>query len=140
ALAAGGQNFSTSTQIRFCQRDTSLIAAPDYGNGLTMDNFNLYVVHNDIQMLAIDSLFHFNCALSDQVPLSVRIYNSVQNTVYNIPLSFQLDNSAIITEVIDSIAGKDTIYYQFQNTMDLSAAGSHRISVWCAVASDSYKL
>ncbi|HET8573392.1 MAG TPA: S8 family serine peptidase [Edaphocola sp.] len=140
ALAAGGQNFSASTQIRFCQRDTSLIAAPDYGNGLTMDNFNLYVVHNDIQMLAIDSLFHFNCALSDQVPLTVSIYNSVQNTVYNIPVTFKLDNLATVTEVIDSIPGKDTLSYRFQNALDLSMLDVHHISAWCAVPSDSYKL
>ena len=138
ALTAGGQDFSASTQIRFCQRDTSLIAAADYGNGLTMDNFNLYLVHNDIQMLAIDSLFHFNCALSDQVPLIARIYNSVQNTVYNIPVTFQLDNLATVTEIIDSIPGKDTINYQFQNTLDLSAPAVHQISVWCAVPTDSY--
>lgn len=140
ALAAGGQNFSASTQIRFCQRDTSLIAAPDYGNGLTMDNFSLYVVHNDIQMLAIDSLYPFNCALSDRVPLSVRVYNSVQNTVYNIPLTYKLDNLATVTEIIDSIPGKDTILYQFQSTLDLSALDIHQISAWCAVPSDSYKL
>lgn len=140
ALAAGGQNFSAATQIRFCQRDTALIAAADYGNGLTMDNFNLYVVHNDIQMMAIDSLFHFNCALSGHVPLTVRIYNSVQNTVYNIPVTFKLDNLSTVTEIIDSIPGKDTISYQFQNTLDLSTFDTHQISVWCAVPSDSYKL
>lgn len=139
-LTADGQNFSTATQIRFGQRDTSLIESSYYGNGFTMDNFSLYMVHDDIQLLAIDSLFHFNCALSNQVPLKTTIYNSVQNTVYHIPVTFQLDNQTPVTEIIDSIIGKDTIQYQFQTTMDLSLNGEHALSVWTAAAADSYRL
>jgi hypothetical protein len=140
ALIQGGQNFSTATQIRFCQRDTSQIESAYYGNGLTLDNFSLYLVHNDIQLLSLDSVSHFNCALADQVPLKLTLYNSVQNTVYNIPVTFQLDNQTPVTEMIDSIAGKDTLHYTFQTPMDLSATVQHTLSVWCAASGDSYPL
>lgn len=139
-LSRAGQNFSTATQIRFCQRDTSQIESAYYGNGLTMDNFSLYLVHNDIQLLALDSILHFNCALSNQVPLKIKVYNSVQNTVYNIPVTYVLDNNPPVTEIIDSISGKDTVQYAFQTKMDLSATTQHSLSAWCAAPNDSYHL
>lgn len=140
ALETNGQNFSSSTQIRFGQRDTSQIESSYYGNGLTMDYFSLYKVQNDVQLLAVDSVFHFNCALSDQVPLHAVVYNSVQNTVYHVPITYKLDNLTPITDTIDSIPGKDTIRFTFPQKMDLSALGNHNLSVWCALPTDNYRL
>ncbi|WP_118972505.1 S8 family serine peptidase [Taibaiella koreensis] len=140
-LAAGGQNFSASTQIRFTQYDTSRIAAAYYGNGLTMDNFQLYLVTDDVQLLAIDSLYHYNCALGDQVPLKIRVRNGVNNTVYNVGVFYQVNGGAVISGLIDSIQGKDTTSYTFSQPMDLSAtAVRHNLSTWIYVATDTYRL
>jgi hypothetical protein len=120
-LRNAGQTFSSSTQIRFTQYDTSRIAATYFGNGLTMDNFKLYLVTDDVELLSIDSLYHYNCGLSSTVPMKIRVRNGVNNTVYNIAVHYKLDNQAVVSGLIDSIPGKDTVEYTFAQTMDLSA-------------------
>src|SRR5690606_12774172 len=104
ALVAAGQQFSTSTQLRFGQRDTSVIAAADYGNGLTFDNFSLFVVHNDVMLISVDSLYRLNCNLTDSVPLQLTLANGVYNTIYDIELFYQLDGQAVASARLDSIA------------------------------------
>lgn len=139
-LGAAGQTFSSSTQVRFTQYDTSRIAATYFGNGVTMDNFKLYTVTDDVQLLAMDSIYHYNCGLSAAVPLKIRVRNGVNNTVYNIAVSYQLDNQAVVNGMIDSIPGKDTATYTFTQTMDLSANTSYSLSSWIYVATDTYRL
>ncbi len=139
-LKAAGQNFSSSTQIKFTQYDTSLIAATYFGNGLTMDNFKLYLVTDDAQMLAIDSVYHYNCGLSANVPMKIRVRNGVNNTVHNIAVYYQLDNLPVVSGFIDSIPGKDTVEYTFNQPMDLSATTNYNLSAWLYVATDTYRL
>lgn len=139
-LSAAGQTFSSSTQVRFTQYDTSLIAATYFGNGVTMDNFRLYTVTDDVQLLALDSVYHYNCALSNAVPLKIRVRNGVNNTVYNVAVSYRLDNQPVITGMIDSIPAKDTVSYTFTQPMDLSATTTYNLSSWIYVATDTYRL
>lgn len=139
-LTAGGQTFSSSTQIKFTQYDTSRISATYFGNGLTMDNFKLYLVTDDVQLLAIDSVYHYNCGLSNNVPMRIRVRNGVNNTVYNIAVYYQLDGLPVASGMIDSIPGKDTVTYVFSQTMDLSANTTYNLSSWIYVATDTYRL
>jgi hypothetical protein len=139
-LANAGQSFSSSTQIRFTQYDTSRIESTYYGNGVTMDNFRLYTVTDDVAMLSVDSVFHYNCGLSTQVPLTVTIDNGVNNTIHNIALSYQIDTLPVVTEILDSLPGNDTIQYTFNHRMDLSAHTAYQLSTWVYVATDTYRL
>ncbi len=135
---ANSQTFSTSTQVQIRQRDTSLIAASDYGNGLTMDNFRIYRVTNDVELLAVDSIYKQSCALSAETPLQIKVRNTVFYPLYNIAVYYQLDDAPVVAGVIDSIAGKDTFEYRFDVPMDLSALGDHNLSVWINLPDDSY--
>ena len=139
-LTAAGQTFSTSTQIKFTQYDTSRIESTYYGNGVTIDNFKLYSVTDDVAMLSVDSVFHYNCGLSAQIPLKVKVVNGVNNTIHNIALSYKIDNGAVVTEMLDSIPGNDTVQYTFNQTMDLSTAATYQLSTWVYVATDNYRL
>jgi len=139
-LAAAGQSFTTSTQIRFTQYDTSRIESSYYGNGVTIDNFSLYLVTDDISMVSLDSIYHYNCGLSAQVPLKVRVGNEVNNTVHNIQVSYKLDNNPVVTEMIDSIQGNDTIVYTFMQPMDLSANTTYQLSTWVNAMTDTYRV
>jgi hypothetical protein len=139
-LNNNGQSFSSSTQIKFTQYDTSQIAAMDFGNGFTMDNFKLYTVTNDIQLLSLDSIYHYNCGLNGNTPLTIQVANGVNNTVYGIDLYYQLDNGTIFTGYIDSILGKDTVRYIFAQTMDLSSFTDYSLSVWLYHPLDTYRL
>ena len=83
-----GHNFSTSTQVSFGQNDTSLIAAPDYGNGITLDNFRLYTVSNDVGLVSIVTPLPNNCGLPTSAPLTVRVNNGVNYTLHDVQLFY----------------------------------------------------
>src|SRR5690606_8362447 len=99
ALAAGAQEFSSSFQVRIGQRDTSVIALNEYGNGLTLDNFRLYSVRNDIQAMRIVSPRKFYCN-GDTASLSVMIYNSDNLPQDTIELFHRLNNGPVIIDTL----------------------------------------
>lgn len=139
-LSANSQLFSSSLQVRFGQKDTGKIGSNYFGNGVTIDNFSLYTVSNDIGVISIDSIPPYNCNLGAGKPLSVRLVNGVNNAVNNIPIYYKLDNNAIVSELVSTIGAKDTITYTFNTLMNLSAIGDHTISVWIAASGDTYAL
>jgi hypothetical protein len=138
ALHQAGQQFTSSFGVRIGQRDTSCIAAVDYGNGLTLDNFRLYSVKNDVQLLAISSPQKANCALLATEPLVVSIYNSDNLPQQNVQLFYKLDNGSVVQNTLSSIAPKDTVLFTFSQVMDLSAVGLHIVDVWLVAAGDTY--
>jgi len=140
ALISGNRNFSTSTQVSFGQNDTSLIASVDYGNGITLDNFRMYTVANDAQMVNVVSPAPTNCGLADSVPLTVQVHNGVNYTLYNIQLYFNLDNGPTYTGIIDSIQAKGSVNYSFSKQMNLSPGIDHSLNVWLSENRDSYHL
>lgn len=133
-----GDNFSASTQIQFTQNDTSLIAARDEGNGVTIDNVRLYTVKNDLQLLSIESPKPFNCGIAETLPLKVKVRNGVNQAQNNVQINYSLDGGAIVTETIATIAGKETIDYTFTNQLNLSKPGNHIVDVWLTANGDSY--
>ncbi|HEY9178637.1 MAG TPA: S8 family serine peptidase, partial [Flavipsychrobacter sp.] len=133
-----GDNFSTSTQIQFGQNDTSLIAAINEGNGLTIDNVKLYTVQNDVQLLSVESPEPFSCGISGPMPLKVKVRNGVNQAQNNVQINYRLDGGSTITETIAVIQGKETIDFTFTNQLDLSKPGNHIIDVWLTANGDSY--
>lgn len=133
-----GDNFSTSTQIQFGQNDTSLIAARDEGNGVTIDNIKLYTVQNDVQLLSVQSPEPFSCGISGPLPLIVRARNGVNQVQNNVRINYRLDGGSVVTETIASIAGKESIDFTFSNQLDLSKPGNHILDVWLTANGDSY--
>lgn len=138
ALINSGQNFSSSLQVRIGQRDTSVIAANYYGNGMTIDNFRLYSVKNDMQLLKIMSPQNIVCAATVNTPLTVSVYNSDNLPQQNVQLYYQLDNGSIVNETLPAIAAKDTIDYTFTQTMNLSQPGDHMLHAWLVATGDTY--
>lgn len=133
-----GDNFSTSTEVQFTQNDTSLIAARDEGNGVTIDNVRLYTVQNDLQLLSIESPEPFNCGVAGALPLKVKVRNGVNQAQNNVQINYTLDDGAVVTETIASIAGKETIDYTFSFQLDLSKPGNHIVDVWLTANGDTY--
>ena len=138
ALRKGGRNFSASTQVSFGQNDTSLIALSDYGNGLTIDNFRLYTVSNDAQMVSIISPLPTNCGLPVADSLKVQVRNGVQQTLHNIQLFYSLDGGPTFTGTIDSLAAKATAIFTFSQPLSLPPGTTHTLNVWLAETGDSY--
>jgi hypothetical protein len=137
-LLHSGQNFSASTQVRFGQNDTSLIAAYNYGNGVTLDNFTLYTVQNDVQLVSIVGPQRVNCGLGSNTPLTVQLYNGVKQAQTNIQLYYQLDGGTVYHDFLLNLQGKDTVSFTFSHLMDVSATGKHTLNVYIANGGDTY--
>ncbi|OJV54946.1 MAG: hypothetical protein BGO31_16545 [Bacteroidetes bacterium 43-16] len=137
-LAANGQQYSTSTQVAIQQRDITLISGINYGTGLTLDNFRIFIAQNDIGLVKTLNIQNFNCGLSNAVPLQVEVANTMMTQKTNIPIFYQVDNQSIVSELIPSINAKDTIIYTFSNLMDLAAPGAHNLRIWIAFPGDNY--
>jgi len=137
ALAGGGQNFSSSMQVRFGQQDTTVIALNNYGTGLTLDNVRLFTVQND---MALDSVLSPKGALCNiaSAPLRISIRNGVAQTLNNIQVSYRLDNLPVVTEAIASLAGKTSLTHTFSQPLNISANGLHTVQTWVSVAGDTY--
>ncbi len=133
-----GHDFSTSTQISFGQSDTSLIAAPDYGNGMTFDNFRLYTVTNDVGLVKIITPLANNCGLPSLAPLAVQVNNGVNYPLNNVQLFYSMDGGAVFTGTINSIPAKDTVNFTFTQQLDISPGSTHVLNVWINEAGDSY--
>ncbi len=137
-LAANGQQYSSATQVSIQQRDITLISGINYGTGLTVDNFRMFIAQNDLGLTKVIDLKQFNCGLSNALPLQVEVVNTMITQRTNIPVFYQVDNQSIVSETIPVIAGKDTIIYTFSSLMDLSAPGAHDLKVWIAFPGDNY--
>lgn len=135
-----GHNFSNSVQVKFSQNDTSLIASNSWGNGVTIDDLQLYTVTNDIILVSVDSMYQYNCAMSNQTPLNITIANGVNYPVDSIYVAYSIDSAAPVIEMIPGIAAKDTIIYTFAQTANMAAFKSYNVDVWIYQANDTYKL
>jgi hypothetical protein len=138
ALKSAGQNFSSSTQIRYGQKDTALVGARDFGNGTTLDNVRLYILQQDVQLLGLLLPEKALCGAGQDVPVMIRVFNSVSQAQSNTQVSYQLDNGPVVTETIASIAGYDTIDYTFNQLIAALPFGNHTINVWLSAPGDQY--
>lgn len=138
AVRLGSKNFSTSTQVSFRQNDTSLIAAREYGNGITIDNFRMYTVANDAELISVVSPLPTNCGLPSSVSLTVMVKNGVNYTLHNVNMYYKLDGGTVQTAVIDSIIRKDTILFTFPQEMSIAPGSSHTLDVWLGAPGDTY--
>ncbi len=133
-----GHNFTTSTQVSFGQNDTSLIAAKNFGNGITIDNFKIYTVTNDASIKGIVSPQTSNCGLSANEPLTVRVHNGVNYTLYNMQLFYSMDGGTVYSGTIDSIKAKSDIDFTFAQNITMGAGTTHTLSTWLQQPGDTY--
>ncbi|NDC42766.1 MAG: hypothetical protein EBZ77_14660, partial [Chitinophagia bacterium] len=132
------QNFGTSFQVAFRQQDTSLIAARNYGNGVTIDNVRLYTVANDASLEGIVSPLAYNCGINASQPIVVAVRNGVNHTLYNVQVAYRFDSGAVVQATIDSIKPKTTINYTFTTPINLPSGSTHFVDAWVSAAGDSY--
>jgi hypothetical protein len=70
--------------------------------------------------------------------ISVVIENTTCRPLYNVPVDIQINGGAVVTEIMPGPIPSFGFYiYTFTNTFDLSAVGTHTISVTTNLATDS---
>ncbi len=139
SLAAYGQTFSTSTQVRWGQWGEYLAADNFRAAGYTFDDIRIYKAVDDIQLVSVDTPYTVSCGLSATAPVKVTVRNTSNATINNIPVTLKVDGTVIANETITSIAASSTVPYTFAATANLSSSGNHTIQVWTALVSDTYK-
>ena len=140
SLAAHGQSFTSSFQVRWGQWGQYMAADNESGAGYSFDNIRLYRAIDDIQLVSIDTPLVVSCGLSAAVSVRVTVRNTSGAAVNNVPVILKVDGSVISTEHIITIPANDTVHYTFSpGTANLSAPGNHSVEVWVFYASDNFR-
>lgn len=137
-LKNNNQNFSTSTQIRFGQYDTTLIVDDNYGGGLTLDNIKLYKVLKDAQLTRVVSPMNSECDISFSDVRAV-IRNGTINTLKGISVGYSFDGGLPFVEnITDSLLGGDSIIHTFSKGLTSLSQGMHQLKIWLHVVGDDF--
>lgn len=137
-LENSGRNFSSSFGVCIGQYDTSCIAINEYGNGMTLDDFRMYTVNNDVQLLSVLNPKSGNCGLTESELLTIRIYNSDNLPQQNVQVFYRVDNGPIVSETIPIIAAKDTIDFTFTQPINMAVMKRYLLDVFVHTTGDSY--
>ncbi|WP_416439325.1 S8 family serine peptidase [Phnomibacter sp. MR] len=137
ALANAGQQFGPATQIKFGQ--FGLYAAADNRRfaGYSFDDISLQLASNDLQMVAIDTPYIFSCGLTAAVPIRVQVYNSMNTTMLNIPVTYRINNGSTVQEIIPSIPAHTTITYTFASPANFANHGAYTIVATVSMPGDN---
>lgn len=141
-LLAGGQNFSSSFQVRFGQFGLQRIRDIEEGRGHNFDDIRLYEAIDDIQMVSIDTPIVNSCGLGSNVPVKITIRNGSTTTLNSIPARLIVDGIVAANETIviapSGLAANATYQYTFTATANLSALGNHTVQVILLLATDNF--
>ncbi len=139
ALLSAGQSFASSAGLRFAQRDTSVIAGADFGNGVTIDDIQLYTVQNDLSLRAVLSPVGEACGATTALPVTVRVYNGVTAAQSGATVSYRVDSGAVQTAAVPPLPGKDSVDITFSVPASITMPGLHRIHAWVTNPGDTYR-
>lgn len=138
-LAANGQSFSPSFQVRWGQWGQIAATDKEDAAGYTFDDIRVYEVFNDLQMLSIDAPVKASCGLTNNTTIKVSVRNSANTAINNIPVRYRINNGGWVTETIPSIAGNTTVQYNFTTPADLSALNTYTIQAIVDYSGDSFR-
>lgn len=138
-LAANGQNFSSSFGVRWGQWGQWPATDKENAAGYTIDDIRLYQVSNDIQLVSIDSPAVNSCGLSSAERITVKVRNSSNATMINVPVRYRINGGTFVTETIPSIAGHTTAQYTFNTTANFSGFDTHTIEAVVALNNDGFR-
>ena len=105
---------------------------------LAFDNFRLYSVKNDVQLLSVVSPIKMDCGLTDSVSLSVLVYNSDNLLQDTIVMNYRINNGPVAKDTLFSIGAKDTILYTFNTALSNLSVGYHTLDIWLINPGDTY--
>ena len=140
SLAAHGQSFTSSFQVRWGQWGQYMAADNEGGAGYSFDNIRLYRAIDDIQMISIDTPVVVACGLNSTVPVKVTVRNTSGSVINSVPVILKVNGSVVATESIPTIAANSTLQYTFNpGVANLSAPGNHTVEVWVNYATDNVR-
>jgi Subtilase family len=138
------QSITSTFQVKIGEEGrtsaNSAHAVIDIDDGYSFDDLAMNEVINDVGVIKINSPDISGCSLGSANPVSIKIKNYNNATLNNLPVSYQVNGGAVITENIASIAPNQTMDYVFTHTADLSAYTDYNVNVWVKYPTDSYSV
>ena len=95
SLAAYGQSFTSSFQVRWGQWGQYMAADNESGAGYSFDDIRIYRAIDDIQMVSIDTPVVVACNLNTTVPVKATVRNTSNAVINNIPIFLKVDGSVV---------------------------------------------
>jgi hypothetical protein len=136
-LKANNQRLSSSFQVRWGQWGDMITADKTSGGGYTFDDIQLLTETGDVALTSIENPAAVSCGLGSNEQIRVKVSNATMQTITLIPIKAQVDNGAIMTAIVESVGPGATVDFTFPQTMNLSAAGKHKIKVWVEKSGDN---
>lgn len=79
--------------------------------------------------------------LSDTETLTVSILNFGVDSVFNFPVSYQIDGDEVFTDtILDTLYSSESMIHSFSQTADLSVIGSYNIKAFTGYLEDEYPI
>jgi hypothetical protein len=144
ANAVPAQTVSSSFQIKFGEhgyRSTnSVVVDGNIDDGYTFDDVTITRTTDDVTMVQLVNPTATNvCALSSAEQITVRVKNYSSSALTNVPVSYQVDNNPVVTEIIPSLSAGQVLDYPFAQKADLSVFKPYSITTFVSYATDSYR-
>jgi hypothetical protein len=147
-LTNAGQPLSSSFQVMVQQLGRTSSNNADYytelfdlDDGLTIDQLRIVNATNDVMMVSVLSPDTLSCSgQSVQQTVTVKIKNTTSAALTNIPVSYQIDNNTVVTELIPSLAGNSELNYTFNTPFNMALAGENTLNTWVAYPTDNFSV
>jgi hypothetical protein len=141
-LKGASQNVSSSFQIKFGEEGYTSTNDPipdgDLDDGYSFDDITITRASNDLGILSLLTPDTTSiCTLSNAETISIKVRNYSNGSVTNVAVSYSI-NGTTTTETIPSIAGNDSVTYNFSKKADLSAWRGYSIRAWVQYPGDTY--
>jgi hypothetical protein len=140
--AVPAQTMSETFQIKIGEEGNNSANSPepiiDADDGYTFDNLVLSKALNDVAVLDFNLPDKTGCGLSANNPVSIKIKNYNNIALSNVQVNYKINNGAVVTEIIPSLAANQTLDYSFTQTANFSALIDYSIDVWVKYAGDNY--
>ncbi|HEX6913698.1 MAG TPA: S8 family serine peptidase, partial [Chitinophagaceae bacterium] len=124
---------SSSFQVRFGQH--GMLPAGDNisGNGITIDDVQLFSAPNDVAMTGVDFPIQHGCDIGAEVPVTIR-YTLQKSSLSCLPVYYRINNGPAVTGCAPAVSGT----YTFDQPVKLPG-GANLLETWVAGPSDTYK-
>lgn len=136
-LKAAGQQFSSGTQIRFGQVGFFSMADNENFAGYTFDDLMLIIAQNDASVTEIVSPMVQNCTNGNNIPITIKVYNSMPAGLGPVPVRYRLNGGAWTEENIPAIPARDTVTFSFTTLPAWPTSGNVLIEAEAVMPGDN---
>lgn len=125
-----GLAFKT-VQVKLKKGSNTIQFGNDNGDAPNIDRFLISptTAFNKVKVSAIEG-FTSRADYTDEQPVSIKVTNNGVSKLFNVKVSYKVNDSDNVCEQIDSISPGETISYTFDKKADLSSILTYELQAW----------